>query len=178
MTETTPRQRSFVGRRRRACLSWTATAGMTLVVFFLASTSTTQTVTNTHTLTNALAVPKLQTRSYIVSRVDTAGATTSTKPSSTVGSTIRFGRKVPLEFEQRSEKEEAAADKEEKELSESLKLRKNGTNVPPGSPLSMICDDAAEEDSFEIHVGRALDTLRSDYPKMLTDKPGELLFIQ
>ena len=49
---------------------------------------------------------------------------------------------------------------------------RNGSKPPPGSPLSMMCEEVAEEDSFEIHVGRALDTLRKDYPKMLTDQPG------
>jgi len=41
--------------------------------------------------------------------------------------------------------------------------------VPPGSPLDMICKDQHE---FELSVGRAMDTLRTDYPHILTHNPG------
>ena len=49
--------------------------------------------------------------------------------------------------------------------------RRQQTRVQPGSPLDMICRDQHE---FELSVGHAMDTLRSDYPDILTNKPGML----
>jgi hypothetical protein len=48
-------------------------------------------------------------------------------------------------------------------------LRKESIRPLAGSPLGMICQDQNE---FELSVGHAMDTLRSDYPDILTDKPG------
>jgi hypothetical protein len=45
--------------------------------------------------------------------------------------------------------------------------RKSG--IPAGSPLEMICKDQNE---FELCVGKAMDTLRDDYPHILTKNPG------
>jgi hypothetical protein len=42
--------------------------------------------------------------------------------------------------------------------------------VPPGSPLEMLCTDKHE---FELQVGRAMDTLRDDYPYILTKNPSK-----
>lgn len=44
-----------------------------------------------------------------------------------------------------------------------------GSGLPPGSPLEMICMDQHE---FELQVGHAMDTLRDDYPHILTKNPG------
>lgn len=87
-----------------------------------------------------------------------------------------------LEFEQRKEEEKDDDEKmpiangqNSNSLTNNGKDRKNGECKP--QPLSALCTDSAaeeEDDSFEIHVGRALDTLRSDYPHMLTEQPGEL----
>ena len=38
------------------------------------------------------------------------------------------------------------------------------------SPLSSMCDDSKE---FDLNLGRAIDTLRHDYPDMLRRAPGE-----
>lgn len=79
-----------------------------------------------------------------------------------------------LGFEQRNSKDDAD------ELKKSNgKVLRNGTSKgsPPGSPLSMMCEETTEEDdSFEIHVGRALDALREDYPHMLTNQPEFCIF--
>ena len=40
----------------------------------------------------------------------------------------------------------------------------------PRSPLDMICDEGHE---FELNLGKAVDTLKQDYPDMLTDPPGK-----
>jgi len=40
--------------------------------------------------------------------------------------------------------------------------------IPPSSPLRMICDEQKE---FEMALGKAVDTLRKDYPDMLTSSP-------
>ena len=88
-----------------------------------------------------------------------------------------------LEFGQRrdeqNDKEDDKKDKNGQVDNSNKNGELNGKRAPPGSPLSMLCDDATtneeEEDSFEIHVGRALDTLRSDYPKMLTEQPGKFV---
>jgi len=81
--------------------------------------------------------------------------------------------------EDSSKNENVTDNKEDASASVQKKVNdvlRNGKSPPPGSPLSMICEEAkaaAEEDPFEIHVGRALDTLRSDYPHMLTVQPGK-----
>ena len=36
----------------------------------------------------------------------------------------------------------------------------------------LVCADEDHEEPFELHVGRALDTLRSDYPRILTKSPN------
>lgn len=62
-------------------------------------------------------------------------------------------------------------------------LRNNGKtqnnnekkSPPPGSPLNMICNEGEIEESYELKVGRALDTLRKDYPHILTDQPGKAI---
>ena len=56
--------------------------------------------------------------------------------------------------------------------STSASSRRN-LSPPPGSPLSMICND---QDEFELNVGHAMDVLRSDYPDILTVKPGKWPF--
>jgi hypothetical protein len=50
------------------------------------------------------------------------------------------------------------------------KLSTRSRDVPPGSPLAMICMDQNE---FELDVGHAMDVLRDDYPCILTDNPGK-----
>ena len=48
----------------------------------------------------------------------------------------------------------------------------NKTNIGHGrsdSPLSMICEERKE---FELNLGKAMDTLKKDYPYMLTEAPG------
>jgi hypothetical protein len=52
---------------------------------------------------------------------------------------------------------------------ERLDTRPQQQGIQPGSPLDMICRDQHE---FELSVGHAMDTLRSDYPHILTHKPG------
>lgn len=41
------------------------------------------------------------------------------------------------------------------------------------SPLNMICDERRE---FELNLGKAMDTLKKDYPDMLTIAPGTFTF--
>lgn len=43
----------------------------------------------------------------------------------------------------------------------------------PGSPLQMICDERRE---FELNLGKVMDTLKKDYPKMLTRAPDFSIF--
>jgi hypothetical protein len=59
----------------------------------------------------------------------------------------------------------------------SSRSSQRGVGPPAGSPLAMICQDQEE---FELNVGHAMDTLRSDYPDILTAKPGRFssLFYQ
>jgi hypothetical protein len=45
----------------------------------------------------------------------------------------------------------------------------SNVNANTGSPLSQIVDNQKE---FEINLGRAIDTLRSDYPELLTKNPS------
>jgi len=40
----------------------------------------------------------------------------------------------------------------------------------PNSPLNMIVDERRE---FELKLGKAVDTLKKDYPDMLTEAPGK-----
>ena len=54
--------------------------------------------------------------------------------------------------------------------SKSSSVSRKRLSPPPGSPLSMICKDQEE---FELHVGHAMDVLRTDYPSILTVKPGK-----
>ena len=42
----------------------------------------------------------------------------------------------------------------------------------PVTPLPMLLEDKHE---FELNLGRAVDTLKQDYPDILTEAPGELL---
>eukprot|EP00526_Cylindrotheca_closterium_P012732 CAMPEP_0113625460 /NCGR_PEP_ID=MMETSP0017_2-20120614/13154_1 /TAXON_ID=2856 /ORGANISM="Cylindrotheca closterium" /LENGTH=447 /DNA_ID=CAMNT_0000535581 /DNA_START=169 /DNA_END=1512 /DNA_ORIENTATION=- /assembly_acc=CAM_ASM_000147 len=51
----------------------------------------------------------------------------------------------------------------------------SGSNIPPGSPLAMICLDQQE---FELEVGHAMDVLRTDYPMILTTKPDFSIYDQ
>jgi hypothetical protein len=51
--------------------------------------------------------------------------------------------------------------------SSTARNRSNG--ILSGSPLEMICKDQQE---FELQVGHAMDTLRDDYPHILTKNPG------
>lgn len=46
------------------------------------------------------------------------------------------------------------------------------TAAPPSSELKMICDERQE---FELNLGKAVDTLKNDYPDILTCPPGMLL---
>jgi len=45
-----------------------------------------------------------------------------------------------------------------------------GPDDPQAPTISMVAE--AEEENFEIHLGRAVDTLKSDYPTLLTDNPS------
>jgi hypothetical protein len=89
-----------------------------------------------------------------------------------------------LEFEQRKEEDEEEGNEKMRIANgKSNNLHeKNGTDLKNGErkpqSLSALCQDLTakeEDDSFEIHLGRALDTLRSDYQNILTEQPGELL---
>jgi len=51
----------------------------------------------------------------------------------------------------------------------------SGSNIPPGSPLAMICLDQQE---FELEVGHAMDVLRKDYPKILHTQPDFSIYDQ
>ena len=51
-----------------------------------------------------------------------------------------------------------------------LSSSSNKSDIPPGSPLEMICKDQNE---FELCVGKAMDTLRDHYPHLLTKNPGK-----
>lgn len=54
--------------------------------------------------------------------------------------------------------------------------KNNKTNIGHGradSPLSMICEERRE---FELNLGKAMDTLKKDYPKMLTEAPDFSIF--
>ena len=139
--------------------------------------STTTTDTTSCNVADAFALPKLRTRT----------------PHQSIISTAIRSSKAPLEFAQCSEEEKRsstaastkAAPGDDDLSSDTTKIveqerngketRVNGTDKspPPGSPLSMLCEDVNEEDPFELHLGRALDTLKSDYPKMLTKQPGK-----
>lgn len=75
------------------------------------------------------------------------------------------------------DKKQASLEFGDDEAEEKMKKKHNGKELrngkkpPPGSPLSMLCEEAEVEDPFEIHVGRALDTLKKNYPHMLTEQP-------
>ena len=132
---------------------------------------------DTTRVADAFALPKLRARTPHQSIIFTA---------------IRSS-KAPLEFAQCSAEEERSTtalstksapgddvsnDTTKKEVVQERngkETRVNGTDKspPPGSPLSMLCEDVNEDDPFELHLGRALDALKSDYPKMLTKQPGE-----
>ncbi|CAJ1949681.1 unnamed protein product [Cylindrotheca closterium] len=51
----------------------------------------------------------------------------------------------------------------------------SGSNIPPGSPLAMLCLDQQE---FELEVGHAMDVLRKDYPLLLHTKPDFSIYDQ
>ncbi|KAG7342085.1 DUF2358 domain containing protein [Nitzschia inconspicua] len=51
--------------------------------------------------------------------------------------------------------------------------RRIGSGLPQGSPLEMICKDQQE---FELQVGHAMDTLRDDYPHILTKNPDYSIY--
>lgn len=154
-----------LGRRRRTPSAMT-TAGVALVML-LASAS----MDNTNIMVNAFALPKLRSRMQHYQSITTD---------------IRVS-KAPQEVEQRSEAEDddsldtdTNSNKDRSsvngERNNGKEILKNGVkSTPPGTPLSMISDET-QEDAFEIHLGRALDTLRSDYPKMLTKQPEFFIF--
>lgn len=52
-----------------------------------------------------------------------------------------------------------------------LDTKSQQQGIQPGSPLDMICKDQHE---FELAVGHAMDSLRTDYPDILTVRPGKL----
>ena len=52
---------------------------------------------------------------------------------------------------------------------ETLGAISSSSKTNTGSPLSIIVDNQKE---FEINLGRAIDTLRSDYPTLLTKNPS------
>jgi hypothetical protein len=54
-------------------------------------------------------------------------------------------------------------------LSSSTNDNNSKNTMIAGSPLSQIVDNQKE---FEINLGRAIDTLRSDYPTLLTNNPS------
>lgn len=45
----------------------------------------------------------------------------------------------------------------------------NHASPQMGTPLRMLCDEQRE---FELNLGKAVDTLKHDYPYILTDQPG------
>ena len=146
--------RNRVGRRRRPVPSLT-TAGVALVML-LASTSM-ETTSNT---ADAFALPRLRSRTHHHSII------TPVRSS-----------KAPLEFAQCSEEEESSPDKKINGERNGKEVRNGAKSPSPEPPASTIREESEVEHPFEIHLGRALDTLRSDYPKMLTKQPGEYLSI-
>ena len=131
------------GNRRRRVPAWTSVA----LVLLLASAGPSP-FSTTRTV-EAFVLPKQRVR---------------VQPSTMAVRSSEDKKKASLEF----------GDEEETRNGETQKRKlRNGSKPPPGSPLSMLCEEVEEEDPFEIHVGRALDTLRKDYPHMLTDQPGE-----
>ena len=133
--------------RRRRVPGWTSVALMLLLASTAPSSSS-----KSGSLVEAFVLPKQRVR---------------VQPSTMAVRSAQDKKKASAEFGGDDEKRDEGIQKKHngKEL-------RNGSKPPPGSPLSMICEEAAEEDSFDIHVGRALDTLRKDYPHMLTDRPG------
>ena len=161
--------------------------------------STTTTTSSSSIVADAFTIPKLRTRTPSHHQSSSIVSTTTTTTSTT---TIRSS-KAPLEFAQCSGEElrskstttssvftKSATEKDndddnERERNDQEVVQaKNGNKLPlngraedksppPGSPLSMLCQDVNEEDPFELHLGRALDALKSDYPKMLTKQPGK-----
>lgn len=160
------------------------------MVALLASSASIDSTGTTHShnmVADAFAIPKLRTR-------------TPSSHSSIVATVFRSS-KAPLEFAQCSGEERRSTsavstksapggDNDDDDVDSKSDQTKrvardpddkesqvnNGREdklPPPGSPLSMLCQDANEEDPFELHLGRALDALKSDYPKMLTKQPGE-----
>jgi hypothetical protein len=118
------------------------------VAVVLATTSTIAPPTFTVTV-DAFAMPRLRTK--MVHKTLTAGDKARTQ----------------LEFERR----DSSSNSNKNHTLHAKEVLRNGRKAPPaGSPLDMICE---EEESYEIHVGRALDTLRRDYPHILTDQPGK-----
>ena len=132
------------GNRRRRVPAWTSVA----LVLLLASAAPSTSTRKSACVVEAFVLPKQRVR---------------VQPSTMAVRSAEDKKKASLEF----------GDDENEEIKKrNGKELRNGKKAPPGSPLSMLCEEA-EEDSFEIHVGRALDTLRKDYPHMLTEQPGE-----
>lgn len=52
-------------------------------------------------------------------------------------------------------------------------VSKTSETGSPTSPLNMMCDERRE---FEMKLGKAVDTLKKDYPDMLTDAPDFSIF--
>lgn len=63
----------------------------------------------------------------------------------------------------------AATTKKEQEQRSSTNDVANSGIANPSSTLSMMVDEQRE---FEINLGRAVDTLKQDYPKLLTNDPS------
>ncbi|CAB9522442.1 Uncharacterized conserved protein (DUF2358) [Seminavis robusta] len=146
--------------RLRRMPGWTTCGGLALLL-----------LASSHPSADAFAMPKLRSRGC----------------PSTVSRVFVTEERTQLEFgqERRDERDDENTNGGNKKNGQQVnnninnngQALNNGKRPPAGSPLSMICEDAKEEeDSFEIHVGRALDTLRSDYPNMLVEQPDLAIY--
>lgn len=142
------------GNRQRRVPAWTSVA----LALILAATSTPG---STRTV-DALVLPKLRVRT---SPNSMAVWSTADKKQALRDSQEEEGgkKKIVLEKTQDHNGKDTAKCEDPKTAAE--------------NPLSLIIEkDAQVEDTFEIHVGRALDTLKKDYPSMLTDSPDFSIF--
>jgi hypothetical protein len=80
-----------------------------------------------------------------------------------------ISRKIPVTFLQQASSvvEESVRISESPSIESLSPLRSNVADLPP--VLQQIADERRE---FQLNLGRAMDTLRSDMPDILVKKPG------
>jgi hypothetical protein len=86
------------------------------------------------------------------------------------GHGVAVSRKRPVSFLQQAssvEKESILTESLSAELESPSSTGSNVVDLPP--VLQQIADERRE---FQLNLGRAMDTLRSDMPDILTKKPG------